>query len=114
MRVEFRYWPGNTEVCLIEDIGDWPRVKRSFYTATTQVAVAGSPWTGKAAPFNAEFYYDLLYEMAPLPIIGGQFSEFNPYWAEHPEQARRAKMERDGVTKQDLHESRPPRQGEPI
>lgn len=31
MRVEFRYWLGNTEVCLVEDLDGWPRVKRSFW-----------------------------------------------------------------------------------
>lgn len=113
MRIEFRYWPANTEVVLIEDIGDWPRVKRSFYTSAKRMGVASADTiSGESGKFDAEFYFDFLEEMAPPPVLGGQFAHLHPYWSEHPKQAIRMRMAREGVNEQDIAETMPPRQGE--
>lgn len=111
VRIEFRYWPGNTEVVLIEDIGDWPRVKRSFYTSAKRMGVAETI-NGVSQAFDATFYFELLEEIAPLPILGGQFGHLHPYWSDHPKQAVRMRMEHKGITEQDIAETMPPRQGE--
>lgn len=90
MRVEFRFWPANTEVCLVEDLDGWPRVRRSFYTSAKKMGVApGKTLSGETGRFDAEFYFDFLYEMAPPPILSGSLADYHPYRSEHPEQKAR-------------------------
>lgn len=107
MRIEFHYWPGNTEVLLIDDDVHEGFVADKFFTSARTMGVAGSP-NGWLAAFDAKWFFELLEEVAPPPIIGGEFGHLHPYWAE-----RKAKrMQREGITQQDIAETMPPKQGE--
>jgi hypothetical protein len=92
MRIEFHYWPGNTQVLLIDDIGDWPRVRRDFYTASRQIGFARL--IGVDTGFDAETVYRILEEILEPPIIPGPFGDFNPYWSEHPGQKAKRDAQR--------------------
>lgn len=112
--VEFRWWPQNTEVLLIENIEGTPHVKDRFYTAAKTMGVVGRIKNDQPEAFDAQFYFELLEELAPPPIIAGEFGHLHPYWmARRARRARRERrMAREGITEQDMAEAKPPRQGE--
>jgi hypothetical protein len=83
MRIEFSYWPANTEVKLIEDDG---RVKDTFYTATRKFPfcmVPNSPQCDYEQTFR-----DLESVMGP-PVIAGEWAHLHPYW--HEREQRRGR-----------------------
>jgi len=88
MRIEFSYWPANTEVKLIEDIDEWVRVVDSFYTSAKQVVVAGLPFDREDRPFDARSTFQLAEELLPKPVIAGEWGHLHPYWHER-EQRRK-------------------------
>lgn len=86
MRIEFSYWPGNTEVKLFETLGDCEVEKDSFYTSARETNLTAY-LSDEQAKVEDLFY--VLEDLLPPPKIGGEWSEFHPYWAERAERRKR-------------------------
>lgn len=75
MRIEFIYWPGNTEVQLVEEIGEDVVndciVKDCFYTSAKHFAMVFQEYTAKQ-------FFELIKDVLPPPSIGGEWAEFHP------------------------------------
>jgi hypothetical protein len=97
--IAFIFWPGNTEVQLLDDEG---RIEDRFYTACRKFGFAGH------APLDAKWFYEFLEEMMPAPIIGGSLSAYHPYWLERKirrearETGKKLKSIRDVYTEQQI------------
>lgn len=86
MRLEFIHWPGNTQIALIEDMGDWERVKDTFYTSATHFYENTDH--GMYDGMNAAEAFAMLEASLPAPNVGGTWAEHHPaiqrYRERHP------------------------------
>lgn len=94
MRIEFRYWQTNTEVALIDDSLGEGHVARNFYTSAKKMGIVSHGAFGTFSGFDARFHFEVMEEVSPYPIIGGQFGHLHPYWEKHPAQKAQMLMDR--------------------
>lgn len=71
MTIEFIGWGENTEVRLIDELGTC----RRFWMETVHIVGPGGYAGGS---MDAEFVYENMKELAPPPIIRGQYSHLHP------------------------------------
>lgn len=79
MKIEFKFWPGNTEIMLIDcqnDSDEIEAVVRSFYTSARHLEIC-SP-RGNRDGLDAEEAFALLEDQLPPPHISGCWAEFHP------------------------------------
>lgn len=85
MRIEFHHWAANTEIMLIEKIGESEVVKDRFYTRVRQLGFGG---IGNSNEMDAKRMFALLEDFLPPPNIAGAWAEHHPamqrYRAKHP------------------------------
>jgi hypothetical protein len=91
MRLEFRYWPSNTEIQLLEDMGDSDDTVSlidSFYTSATHFYenTAHGMYDGMRA---AEAFANLEEHLPPPNVAGA--------WAEHHDAMRRYRQKHPAV-----------------
>jgi hypothetical protein len=89
MRIEFIYWPGNTEIQLVEDfdLDGWTQVKDRFYTSATHFYENTDH--GMQEGLRAAEAFAMLGKTQPAPRIEGDWAEF------HPEMQRWRKRHKD-------------------
>ena len=73
MRIEFIYWPGNTQVALVDDLDS---VKDSFYTSSTHIYE--NTEHGMYDGMRAAEAFAMLSKTLPAPRIEGAWAEFHP------------------------------------
>ena len=91
MRLEFRYWPANTEIQLLEDMGDSDDTVSlidSFYTSATHFYEDTSYGFRSGRVMIAEEAFENLERELPPPNVAGTWAEYHDamrrYWAKHP------------------------------
>lgn len=99
MTIAFVFWPGNTEVQLLDDEG---HIEDRFYTAARKFGF-GSPLMRNKdrdplTKMDAKFSFELMEEMMPDPIISGEFSAHHPYWAERKARRKAWAIAEEGET----------------
>ena len=73
MRIEFIYWPGNTQVALVDDLDS---VKDSFYTSSTHIYE--NTEHGMYDGMRAAEAFAMLSKTLPAPRIEGAWAEHHP------------------------------------
>ncbi len=75
-RIEFRHWPGNTEILLIERIGADELVKDRFYTSETHFYENTDH--GMREGLRAAEAFAMLEVNSPAPNLKGAWAEHHP------------------------------------
>ena len=75
MRIEFIYWPGNTQVALLDDLDS---VKDSFYTSDTHFYEDTSYGFSGGRVMIAKQAFDDLGRQLPPPNVSGAWAEHHP------------------------------------
>ena len=81
MKIEFHYWPGNTEIQLVDDDGS---VKDRFYTVEKLIEIVCPDLPG-IPPIQAQSLFRVLEANLLPPHIGGAWAEHHPYWQQRKE-----------------------------
>ena len=83
MKIEFVYWPGNTEIQLVDDDG---AVEDRIYTGDKEIKITQYLPDDRV---DMELLFYFLEGVLAPPIIGGDWAPHHPYWAEREAKKKR-------------------------
>lgn len=86
MKLEFQHWPGNTEIMLVEQIGESEVVKDRFFTSATHFYE--NTEHGMYSGMVAADVFAALEHQLPAPNISGDWAEHHPAMQRYREKHR--------------------------